>query len=70
MSLLPAVCAAGDKPDFAALQRRMHVRRPAAALAAALPVTYPVFDVMHRHRRACSTAGRPGPVSPTPPCVT
>jgi bifunctional non-homologous end joining protein LigD len=37
----------GGKPDFAALQRRMHVGRPSAALAAAVPVTYLVFDVMH-----------------------
>jgi bifunctional non-homologous end joining protein LigD len=37
----------GGKPDLAALQRRMHVRRPSAALAAAVPVTYLVFDVMH-----------------------
>ena len=36
----------GGKPDFAAL-RRMHVRRPSARLAAAVPVTYLVFDVMH-----------------------
>jgi bifunctional non-homologous end joining protein LigD len=37
----------GGKPDFAALQRRMHVRRPSARLATAVPVTYLVFDVMH-----------------------
>jgi bifunctional non-homologous end joining protein LigD len=37
----------GGKPDFGALQRRMHVRRPTAGLAAAVPVTYLVFDVMH-----------------------
>jgi bifunctional non-homologous end joining protein LigD len=41
----------GGKPDFAALQRRMHVRRPSAALAAAVPVTYLVFDVMHMDGR-------------------
>jgi bifunctional non-homologous end joining protein LigD len=38
---------AGGRPDFAALQRRMHVRRPSLRLAAAVPVTYLVFDVMH-----------------------
>jgi bifunctional non-homologous end joining protein LigD len=37
----------GGKPDFGALQRRMHVRRPTARLAASVPVTYLVFDVMH-----------------------
>jgi bifunctional non-homologous end joining protein LigD len=30
----------GDRPSFAMLQRRMHAARPAAALVAAIPVTY------------------------------
>ncbi|WP_446680103.1 ATP-dependent DNA ligase [Cellulomonas phragmiteti] len=40
----------GGRPSFAALADRMHVRDPrrAAALAAARPVTYLVFDVLRR----------------------
>jgi len=34
-------------PSFAALQRRMHAWRPAARLAAAVPVSYLLFDLMH-----------------------
>jgi bifunctional non-homologous end joining protein LigD len=34
------------RPSFA-LQRRMHARRPAARLAAAVPVSYLLFDLMH-----------------------
>jgi bifunctional non-homologous end joining protein LigD len=43
------IVASGDdgRPSFAALQRRMHVERPPAALAAAVPVTYLVFDLVH-----------------------
>jgi bifunctional non-homologous end joining protein LigD len=35
------------RPSFARLQRRMHVRRPPAALAAAVPVTYLAFDLLY-----------------------
>jgi bifunctional non-homologous end joining protein LigD len=35
------------RPSFAVLQRRMHLRQPAAGLAAAVPVTYLVFDLLH-----------------------
>jgi bifunctional non-homologous end joining protein LigD len=38
---------AEGRPSFAALQRRMHLRRPSAGLAAAVPVHYLVFDVLH-----------------------
>ena len=43
------IVALGDdgRPSFFALQRRMHIGRPAAGLAAAVPVHYLVFDVMH-----------------------
>jgi bifunctional non-homologous end joining protein LigD len=34
-------------PDFGALQNRMHVRSPSAALVAATPVTFLPFDVLH-----------------------
>jgi bifunctional non-homologous end joining protein LigD len=38
-----------DRPSFAALQPRMHQRRPERiqALAASTPVTYMIFDVLH-----------------------
>jgi bifunctional non-homologous end joining protein LigD len=35
------------RPDFGLLQSRMHVQRPTAALRAAAPVLYYVFDVLH-----------------------
>jgi bifunctional non-homologous end joining protein LigD len=69
----------GGKPDFAALQRRMHVRRPTARLAAAVPVTYLVFDVMHldgrdllrvpyaQRRALLEDLGLPGPEAGVPP---
>jgi len=68
----------GGKPDFAAL-RRMHVRRPSARLAAAVPVTYLVFDVMHidgrdllripytQRRALLEDLGLPGPDAGVPP---
>ena len=34
-------------PSFSALQRRMHVKRVTAALLAAAPVQYVVFDLLH-----------------------
>lgn len=42
------IIAPGDRgrPDFAALQRRMHARQPSARLTAAVPVRYLVFDVL------------------------
>jgi bifunctional non-homologous end joining protein LigD len=40
----------GDRPSFATLQRRMHVARPAAALVAAVPVTYVAFDLLWQAR--------------------
>jgi bifunctional non-homologous end joining protein LigD len=69
----------GGKPDFAALQRRMHVRRPSARLAAAVPVTYLVFDVMHidghdllrvpyaQRRALLENLDLPGPEAGVPP---
>lgn len=43
------IVAMGDtgRPSFAALQRRMHVARPAAGLLAQTPVHYVVFDLLH-----------------------
>jgi bifunctional non-homologous end joining protein LigD len=38
---------AGGRPSFGLLQRRMHVRRPAPALVAEVPVSYYVFDLLH-----------------------
>ncbi len=40
----------GDRPSFAMLQRRMHAARPAAALVAAIPVTYVAFDLLWQAR--------------------
>ncbi|MET7804599.1 non-homologous end-joining DNA ligase [Micromonospora chersina] len=37
----------GGRPSFSALQRRMHVRAPAAALVASTPVRYYLFDLLH-----------------------
>ena len=42
----------GIRPSFAGLQRRMHVRRPAAGLLAAVPVSYLVFDLLSLDGRA------------------
>ncbi|MGH3193369.1 MAG: non-homologous end-joining DNA ligase [Streptosporangiaceae bacterium] len=36
----------GIRPSFSDLQRRIHARQPAAALLAAVPVTYLVFDLL------------------------
>lgn len=36
----------GIRPSFSDLQRRIHVRQPAAALLAAVPVTYLAFDLL------------------------
>jgi len=35
------------RPDFGALQQRMHVRSPSAALVRSIPVTFVPFDVLH-----------------------
>ena len=45
------VVIAGGRPSFEALQRRMHVRDPAEIhrLAAQIPVTFVVFDVLRRY---------------------
>jgi bifunctional non-homologous end joining protein LigD len=45
------VVIAGGRPSFEALQRRMHVRDPAEVrrLAAEIPVTFMVFDVLRRY---------------------
>jgi bifunctional non-homologous end joining protein LigD len=47
------------RPDFAALQRRMHVTDPAAAarLSRSTPVVYLVFDVLHLAGRPLRLAG-------------
>ncbi len=39
-------------PDFGALQTRMHVRAPSAALVAATPMTFICFDVLHLQDRS------------------
>jgi bifunctional non-homologous end joining protein LigD len=41
------VALVDGRPDFGALQSRMHVRSPPAALVASTPVTFVVFDVLH-----------------------
>ncbi|MEP7026677.1 MAG: non-homologous end-joining DNA ligase [Actinomycetota bacterium] len=65
---------AGGRPDFAALQRRMHARAPSAQLTAAVPVRYMVFDVLYldgrsllrepyeRRRALLEDLALPGPV--------
>jgi len=67
------------RPSFAALQRRMHVERPSDGLAAAVPVTYLVFDLMHldgqvllrepyaRRRALLDDLGLAGPGVAVPP---
>ncbi len=75
------IVASGDdgRPSFAALQRRMHVARPTAGLAAAVPVTYLVFDLLHldgqallrdpyaRRRARLDDLGLAGPAVGVPP---
>lgn len=51
------VAMAGGVPSFAALQKRMHAGDARAAqLAAQVPVTYVVFDVLHHDGRGLLTA--------------
>ncbi len=40
------------RPDFGALQTRMHVRQPPQRLLAAVPVSYYVFDLLHHGDRS------------------
>ncbi|GAB3438635.1 DNA ligase D [Actinophytocola sediminis] len=49
------VALVDGRPSFAALQQRMHVHndRQARTLAASVPVTYLVFDVLHLDGRSC-----------------
>lgn len=42
----------GQRPSFPRLQRRLHVPRPGRALVASVPVTYVVFDMLHRAGRS------------------
>ena len=42
----------GGRPDFGALQARMHVRQPAQRLLTAVPVHYYVFDLLHHGGRS------------------
>src|SRR5438067_6955383 len=42
------VAVRGGRPDFAALQSRMHVRRPQARLVSGTPVELYVFDLLHQ----------------------
>jgi bifunctional non-homologous end joining protein LigD len=70
---------AEGRPSFAALQRRMHLRRPSPGLAAAVPVHYLVFDVLHidgrsllhdpyaQRRAALEDLGLAGPGLGVPP---
>ncbi len=46
------VAVRGGRPDFGALQTRMHVRQPPAALVTAVPVSYYVFDLLHHEDRS------------------
>jgi bifunctional non-homologous end joining protein LigD len=70
------------RPSFAQLQRRMHVREPAAGLVAEVPVAYYVFDVLvldgeallarpYADRRGLLTGlGLTGRVVDTPAAIT
>jgi bifunctional non-homologous end joining protein LigD len=40
------------RPDFGALQNRMHVREPSRRLVSSVPVQYYVFDLLHRGSRS------------------
>lgn len=72
----------GGRPSFSALQRRMHVRAPAAALVAATPVRYYLFDLLHldgrdttalpytERRAALEGLGLSGETVETPPYWT
>lgn len=40
------VCLRGGRPDFAQLQRRMHLRNPSQRLLRAAPASYMVFDLL------------------------
>lgn len=42
----------GSLPDFALLQRRLHVSRPSPALVLSVPVTFVAFDLLHRAGRS------------------
>lgn len=55
------VALTGGVPSFAALQKRMHAGRDRAAqLAAQVPVTYVVFDVLHHDGRGLLTTPHAG----------
>jgi bifunctional non-homologous end joining protein LigD len=41
------VALVDGRPDFAALQQRMHIRSPSAELVRSTPVTFVPFDVLH-----------------------
>ncbi|MFE9955682.1 non-homologous end-joining DNA ligase [Micromonospora sp. NPDC005299] len=72
----------GGRPSFSALQRRMHVRAPAAALVASTPVRYYLFDLLHldgrnttalpytERRAALEELGLSGETVETPPYWT
>ncbi|MGW5670261.1 non-homologous end-joining DNA ligase [Micromonospora sp. NPDC003776] len=73
---------AGGRPSFSALQRRMHVRAPAAALVASTPVRLYLFDLLHldgrdttslpytERRAALAELGLSGESVETPPYWT
>jgi bifunctional non-homologous end joining protein LigD len=42
----------GSLPNFALLQRRLHVPRPSPALVLSVPVTFVAFDLLHRAGRS------------------
>ncbi len=46
------VALRGGRPDFGALQARMHVREPTQRLVNTVPVSFYVFDVLHRDGRS------------------
>jgi ATP-dependent DNA ligase len=46
------VAMRGGRPDFGALQTRMHVRKPPQRLVDAVPICYYVFDLLHHGDRS------------------
>ena len=46
------VAVRDGRPDFGALQSRMHVQRPSPQLVASVPVRYYVFDLLHLGERS------------------
>lgn len=76
------VALADGRPSFGALQSRMHVQRPGAALLRSVPVSLLVFDLLHaagrsllsapydERRAALESAGLDGEHWATPPAFS